>query len=69
MTRAWHLWPVYVLRWYAVQAWRDLPGPWFVKVLLIAVCLAIPGGFDEIALIALARYFRARKARQARQGR
>lgn len=59
-------------RWYALaiwcamlQTWRDMPGPWWVKVALVAVCLAIPGPQDEILLILLTRVFRAWRARQA----
>lgn len=65
-------WPVATGRWYAyavwcamLQTWRDMPGPWWVKVVLVAACLAIPGPQDEIALILLTRVFRAWRARQA----
>jgi hypothetical protein len=65
-------WPVVTGRWYAyavwcamLQTWHDMPGPWWVKILLVAVCLAIPGPQDEIALILLTRVFRAWRARQA----
>lgn len=51
--------------WLAVlQLWRDMPGPWWVKVLLVAVCLAIPGPQDELLLILLTRVFRAWRSRQ-----
>jgi len=59
----WHAWPVYVTRYYIRRTWDDLPGPWWVKTLLIAVCLAIPGPQDEIALIAITRICRAWRAR------
>jgi hypothetical protein len=59
-------------RWYALaawcamlQTWHDMPGPWWVKVALVAVCLAIPGPQDEILLILLTRVFRAWRARQS----
>jgi hypothetical protein len=58
----WNTWPVYVARYYARRTWDDLPGPWWCKVALIVVCLAIPGPQDEIALIAftaLCRKWRA----------
>lgn len=61
----WDSWPVFLLRFYARQAWRDLPGPAPVKVLLILVCLAIPGQLDEIALIALTRACRRWRASRA----
>ena len=65
MAALWNLWPVYVARYYARRAWDDLPGPWWVKVLLIAVCLAIPGQLDEVALIAVTAYCRRRRALHA----
>lgn len=46
--------------------WRALPGPTWVKVLLLVVCLAIPGPGDEIALLAIAAVLAARKARRSR---
>ena len=37
--------------WFAAKAaWDELPGPWWVKLLLIAVTQAIPGGADEFLL-------------------
>lgn len=59
-------------RWYAYavwcalrQTWDDMPGPWWVKVALIVICVAIPGPQDEILLLALTRVFRAWRKRQA----
>jgi hypothetical protein len=43
--------------------WDALPGPTWVKVGLLVVCLAIPGPGDEIALIAVAGILAARRAR------
>ena len=53
-------------RWAArkvAQLWRALPGPTWAKVLLIALCLAIPGPADELILIAAAGVLAARKVR------
>jgi hypothetical protein len=58
-------WWVYVLRYELRELWRALPGPWWVKVLLIAVCLAIPGPQDEIALALAVAALRKRQARRA----
>lgn len=63
----WHSWPAYVARYYVRRLWDDLPGPAWVKVLLIIACLACPGPLDEIALVALPRACREwRKRRKAR---
>jgi len=64
--KAWHAWPVFLVRHYARQAWNDLPGPWYAKVALIAVLQFIPGQLDEILLLALLRYFRVRRALAAK---
>jgi hypothetical protein len=45
------------------QLWHALPGPTWVKVALLVVCLAIPGPGDEIALLAVAGILAARKVR------
>lgn len=50
---------------YARQLWDSLPGPWPVRVALLAACLAIPGPADELALAAVVAVCRARKARRA----
>ena len=55
-------WWAYVLRYEAREVWRALPGPWWVRVLLVAVCVAIPGPADEIALVAVAGWLRRRKS-------
>ena len=56
-------WWAYVLRYEAREMWRALPGPWWCKVLLMAVCLAIPGPQDEILLMLVVAAFRKRQAR------
>ena len=60
----WHFWPVYVARYYMIVLWRGMPGPWPVKLALIILCQLIPGGFDEIALIAVTRAYRGWQARR-----
>jgi hypothetical protein len=57
-------WWGYVLRYEAREMWRALPGPWWVKALLITVCLLIPGPQDEIALALIVAAFRRRQARR-----
>jgi hypothetical protein len=58
-------WYVYVV-WYELrETWRALPGPWYVKVLLTAICLAIPfDPWDEIVLLAIVKFARMRKVRK-----
>lgn len=63
LRRLWDTWPVYLARYYLARLWRDMPGPWPVKVAIFALCLAIPGPFDELALVALPRILRAWRAR------
>lgn len=58
-------WWAYVVRYEAREAWRALPGPWPVKVLLIVACQAIPGPLDEIALVALSAAWRRRKRKHS----
>ena len=55
-------WWAYVLRYEAREMWRALPGPWPVKVLLLAVCAAIPGPADEVILILAVGALRKRRA-------
>ena len=62
--RVWHSWPVFLARYYSAGTWRAMPGPWPVKLALIAVCQVIPGQADELILVAVTQAFRARKARQ-----
>ena len=52
---------------WVVDTWRALPGPVWVKVTLLVVCLAIPGPQDELLLIAVTAALRARKARKQRR--
>ena len=51
-------WWAYVVRFYARRLWDAVPGPWPVKILLIAVCQLIPGAFDEIALVLITAAWR-----------
>jgi hypothetical protein len=61
-------WYAYCLWYYTKQTYNDLPGPHVVKILLVAICIAIPGPQDEILLLALTRACRAwRKRREQRQ--
>lgn len=60
-----------LVRWYALAVrmlvkdlWDGLPGPWWVKVLLIAVTQAIPGPQDEIVLVLIVAAVRKYKARK-----
>lgn len=69
--RSFTRWASAQIRWHAVaawylmkQLWRDLPGPWYVKVLILVVTQAIPGPQDELLLLAVlaaVRKYRARK--------
>ena len=56
-------WWLYVARVTAAESWRSLPGPWPVKALLVVACAAIPGPFDEVALVAITAAWRKRKSR------
>ena len=55
-------WWAYVIRYEAREMWRALPGPWWCKALLLAVCLAVPGPLDEVALLAVTAAFRKRRS-------
>jgi hypothetical protein len=66
---AWHSWPAFLARYYVRQAWDAMPGPWPVKAALVALCFAIPGPWDELALIGLTRACRAWRARAEAGGR
>jgi len=48
----------------AREMWRALPGPWWLKLLLCLLCLAIPGPADELGLIVLVKVCRAWRARK-----
>lgn len=61
MDTVWHSWPVFLARTYLKETWDGMPGPWPVKLLLVAVCLAIPGPQDEILLILVTQALRRRK--------
>jgi hypothetical protein len=53
-----------VWEFWILATWNGLPGPWWVKAILITVCLAIPGPQDELLLIAVTAGCRAWKARR-----
>jgi hypothetical protein len=55
----------FLASYYVRETWAGLPGPWPVKVALIAACLAIPGPQDEVLLLAVTQFCRARRARKA----
>ena len=57
---AWYLWD------QVKETYHSLPGPWWVKLAIVAVCIAIPGPQDEILLILVVkacRWYRNRSAR------
>jgi hypothetical protein len=56
---------IFALIFYARQTFNDLPGPRWVKVALVVICLAIPGPQDEIMLILITRACRAYRQRKA----
>ena len=58
-------WWAYVVRYEARETWRAMPGPWPVKVVTLAVLLAIPGQLDEIVFLAVLSACRKRRARRA----
>jgi hypothetical protein len=50
---------------HVTALWQALPGPTWAKVITVAVCLAIPGPLDEIAVVAVAGFLAVRKARRS----
>ena len=58
-------WWAYVARFYARKLWDSLPGPWYVKMILVAICIAIPGPADELILVALPVAWRKIRSRRA----
>ena len=64
-------WWAYVIRYEAREGWRALPGPWPVKILLIALLAAgqlIPGELDELLLLLAIGWVKRRlDQRQARR--
>lgn len=58
-------WWAFVLKYEARELWRALPGPWWVKVLLLVVTQAIPGPQDEILLLVIVAALRKYRARRA----
>jgi hypothetical protein len=59
-------WWVYVIRYEARELWKALPGPWWVKVLLIVALNAIPGQVDDLIFLAVLSAFRKRQARKVK---
>lgn len=64
LAAAWHCWPAFLARYYIRQTWDDMPGPRWVRLALVIICIAIPGPQDELILIGLTRVFRAWRARR-----
>ena len=60
-------WWASVLRFEAIEMWRCLPGPWWCKLAILVLVLAIPGQLDEIALLAILSALRGRRARKTAQ--
>ena len=58
-------WWAYVIRYEAREMWRAMPGPWWCKVLLLVLLLAVPGQLDEIVFLAVLSALRKRRARRA----
>ena len=54
-------WLVFLALYYIRETWRGIPGPWPVKMTLVVICFAIPGWFDEWALLKLAQWNGKRK--------
>lgn len=50
---------------HVTALWQALPGPTWAKVITVALCLAIPGPLDEIAVVAVAGFLAVRKARRS----
>lgn len=57
-------WYAYAARTMALDTWRALPGPWWARILLLVALAAIPGCFDELALIAVLKFARMRSSRR-----
>ncbi len=58
------VWYAYAVWFTVLEMWRDLPGPWWVKLLLVAVTVAIPGPQDELLLLAVIKVCRVWRKRQ-----
>lgn len=58
-------WYAFVVWFLVRQIWRDLPGPWWVKVLILVVTQLIPGPQDELLLLAVLAVVRKYRTRQA----
>lgn len=57
-------WPLTLLREWIRDTWDGLPGPVWLRVLLIVACLAIPGPQDELLLLAVVAACRAIRKRR-----
>ena len=58
-------WWWYVIRYECRETWQSMPGPWPVKVVTLAVLLAVPGQLDEVIFFAVLGALRKRQARRA----
>ena len=58
-------WPITLTREWVKDTWDSLPGPRWLRVALIVVCLAIPGPQDELLLLAILAASRAIRKRRA----
>ena len=57
----WHHWWAFMARYYTREAWRCQPGPWPVKVVLMALWgLAVlePGPVGELVMLAVTALYR-----------
>lgn len=65
----WHALTVWhVAKAFAAETWESIPGPWPAKILvcvLLVACLAIPGPFDEMLVLALIKLARKRREKRA----
>jgi hypothetical protein len=65
-------WWTWAVIFYARAIWDDLPGPWWMKVIILIVTqILLPGPIDDIGvllLIAGVRAFRRYLARRAAPG-
>jgi len=58
-------WYWLAMRLTALDLWNALPGPWWVKVLVLVITQVIPGPQDELLLLAVVAVCRKIKARRA----
>jgi hypothetical protein len=66
--RAYVLWYLSWIWWWAKgqfrELWEAMPGPWWVKAVIVGACLAIPGPQDEILLILVLKACKVMRARR-----